>query len=186
MFIGVTSSEVIMNRPAFIFFVAVSFAIIGVPFTAPTAFAQNGFEVPAQSPSQSSSPAPALETPAKKVWTNDDIHSAKPTSPDSSAKPAGTVSKPKPNPKGKDASWYRGQISKLQAQIPPLDEKISQLQAALNGQTVNSTRQYGGVRPDDWRDELSRFQKQRDDIDTKIAALQDQARHDGVPENELP
>jgi hypothetical protein len=175
-----------MNRRALSFLSAVSFATIGVLFTVPTASAQNEPTVPAQSPSQSSSPAAAPQTPAKKVWTNDDIHSAKPTSPDASAKPAGTANKPKPNPKGKDASWYRGQISKLQAQIPPLDEKISQLQAALNGQTVNSTRQYGGARPDDWRDELSRYQKQRDDIDTKIAALEDQARHDGVPENDLP
>ena len=175
-----------MNRPALSFFAAVSFAIIGIVFTAATAFAQNGSAVAAQNPSQSSSPAPAPETPAKKVWTNDDIHSAKPPSADASAKPASTVIKAKPNPKAKEASWYRGQISKLQAQIPPLDEKISQLQAALSGQTVTSTRQYGGARPDDWRDELSRFQKQRDDIDTKIAALQDQARHDGVPENELP
>jgi hypothetical protein len=175
-----------MNRRALRFLAAVIFAIITVIFTAPTAFAQNDSPVPAQSPSQSSSPAPAPPTPAKKVWTNDDIHSATPISPEPNAKAASTVNKPKPNAKGKDASWYRGQISKLQAQIPPLDEKISQLQAALNGQTVTSTRQYGGAKPDDWRDELSRFQKQRDDIDTKIAALEDQARHDGVPENELP
>jgi hypothetical protein len=174
-----------MNRQALSFFSAVSFAIIGIVFTAPTASAQNDSTVPAQSPSQPSPPAPASQPPAKKVWTNDDIHSAKPAPPDASAKPA-SANKPKPNPKGKDASWYRGQISKLQAQIPPLDEKISQLQAALNGQTVTSTRQYGGTKPDDWRDELSRYQKQRDDIDTKIAALEDQARHDGVPENELP
>jgi len=175
-----------MNRRALSFFAAVSFAIISFLFTAPTAFAQNDPAVPSQSPSQSSSPAPTPQTPAKKVWTNDDIRSAKQPSPDANAKPAGTVNKPKPNPKAREAGWYRGQISKLQAQIPPLDEKISQLQAALSGQTVTSTRQYGGVRPDDWRDELSRYQKQRDDIDTKIAALQDQARHDGVPENELP
>jgi hypothetical protein len=175
-----------MNRRALSFFSAVCFPIIGVLFAVPTASAQNDSTVPAQSPSQPSSPTPAPQPSPKKVWTNDDIHSAKPTSPDASAKPASTVNKPKPNPKGKDASWYRAQISKLQAQIPPLDEKISQLQAALNGQTVTSTRQYGGTKPDDWRDELSRYQKQRDDIDTKIAVLQDQARHDGVPENELP
>lgn len=175
-----------MNRRALSFFAAVSFAIIGVGFTAASAFAQNDSAAPAQNPGQPSPPATTSQTPAKKVWTNDDIHSAKPTSPDASAKPASAVIKPKPNPKAKEASWYRGQISKLQAQIPPLDEKISQLQAALSGQTVTSTRQYGGVRPDDWRDELSRFQKQRDDINTKIAALQDQARHDGVPENDIP
>jgi len=174
-----------MNRRALNLVAAVSFAIMGIVFTTSTAFAQNDPAAQPQSPSQPSSPTPAPQPPPKKVWTNDDIHSAKPAPPDASAKPA-SANKPKPNPKGKDASWYRGQISKLQAQIPPLDEKISQLQAALNGQTVTSTRQYGGTKPDDWRDELSRYQKQRDDIDTKIAALEDQARHDGVPENELP
>jgi peptidoglycan hydrolase CwlO-like protein len=175
-----------MNRRTLAFFAATIFVITIVAFTPTIASAQNDSAAPAQTPGQTSSPAPAPQTPAKKVWTNDDIHSANPTSSDPNYKSAGATAKPKPSAKGKDASWYRGQISKLQAQIPTLDEKISQLQAALNGQTVNSTRQYGGVRPDDWRDELSRFQKQRDDIDTKIAALQDQARHDGVPENELP
>jgi len=179
-----------MNRRALSFFAAVTFLIINVAFAATTTFAQNDSAAPAQSPNSSSSPAsspaPAAPASAKKVWTNDDIRSAKPTSPDPNAKPAGTANKAKPNTKGKDAGWYRAQISKLQSQIPPLDEKISQLQAALNGQTVNSTRQYGGVKPDDWHDELFRYQKQRDDIDTKIAALEDQARHDGVPESELP
>jgi len=175
-----------MNRRALSFFAAVTFLVLTAAFAATTTFAQNDSAAPAQSPSSSSSPAPAAPVPARKVWTNDDIRSAKPTSPDSNAKPAGTASKPKPNTKSKDAGWYRAQISKLQSQIPPLDEKISQLQAALNGQTVNSVRQYGGTKPDDWRDELSRYQKQREDIDTKIAALEDQARHDGVPESELP
>jgi len=175
-----------MNRRALHFFARVVFVIAAVAFAATTSLAQNDSPPPSQSPTQSSSPTPAPPAPAKKVWTNDDIHSGAPSSPDSNVKPAGTLNKPKPNAKGKDAGWYRTQISKLQAQIPPLDEKISQLQAALNGQTVTSTRQYGGARPDDWRDELLRFQKQRDDIDAKIAALEDQARHDGVPENELP
>jgi hypothetical protein len=175
-----------MNRRALSFFAAATFLIIAVAFAATTTFAQNDSAAPPQSPSPSSSPAPAAPAPAKKVWTNDDMHSAKPTSPDSNAKPAGTANKAKPNTKGKDASWYRAQITKLQSQIPELDEKISQLQAALNGQTVNSVRLYGGTKPDDWHDELSRYQKQRDDIDTKIAALEDQARHDGVPESELP
>ena len=175
-----------MNRWALHFFAMVAFVIAAVAFAATATFAQSDSAAPAQSPTQSSSPAPAPAAPAKKVWTNENIPSAAPSSPDSNVKPTSTVNKPKPNAKGKDAGWYRTQISKLQAQIPPLDEKISQLQAALNGQTVTSTRQYGGTKPDDWRDELSRFQKQRDDIDTKIAALEDQARHDGVPENELP
>ncbi len=175
-----------MNRWALRFFAATIFAITSVAFTASTSWAQNDSAAPAQNPGQSASPA---QTPEKKVWTNDDISDLHARSgaaiPDSNAKPEVTTGKPKPT-KSKDGTWYRGQILKLQAQIPPLEEKISQLQAALNGQTVTSTRQYGGAKPDDWRDELTRFQKQRDDIQTKITALEDQARHDGVPENQLP
>jgi hypothetical protein len=178
-----------MNRRAFRFFAAAIFAIAIVAFTASTSCAQNDSAAPAQNPDQSASPTPAPQTPAKKVWTNDDIsdlHARSGASiPDSNAKPEVATGKPKPT-KSKDGTWYRGQILKLQAQIPPLEEKISQLQAALNGQTVTSTRQYGGAKPDDWRDELTRFQEQRDDIQTKITALEDQARHDGVPENQLP
>ena len=130
-----------MNRRALHFFARVVFVIAAVAFAAATSFAQNDAPPPAQSPTQSSSPDPAPPAPAKKVWTNEDMHSAATSPPDSNVKPAGTVNKPKPNAKGKDAGWYRTQISKLQAQIPPLDEKISQLQAALNGQTVASATQ---------------------------------------------
>ena len=97
-----------------------------------------------------------------------------------SAKPAGAA-------KGnKDAKQYQDQILKLQAKLPPLDEQISELQATLNGDTVNSTRHYGGTKIDDWNEELVHLQKQREDIATKISALQDEARRNGVPENQIP
>ena len=64
--------------------------------------------------------------------------------------------------------------------------KIRQLQDALDGKAVNSVRTYGGVRADDWRDQLSRLRKQRDDISAKIAALEDEARHNGIAPNALP
>ena len=65
-----------------------------------------------------------------------------------SAKPAGAA-------KGnKDAKQYQDQILKLQAKLPPLDEQISELQATLNGATVNSTRHYSGTKIDDWHEEL--------------------------------
>lgn len=152
--------------------------------------AQNDSASSSQNPGQSAAtPAPADPTPAKKVWTNDDgrFHSG-PAAPSSAvnAKPAGTANKPKPNNNGKNVAWYRGQIAKLQGQIPPLDEKIAQLQAALNGQTTNTPRRYGWSQPDDWHDELARYQKQREDIQTKISALEDEARHNGVPESEIP
>jgi hypothetical protein len=128
--------------------------------------------------------------PAKKVWTNEDMravhsHDAISTFSNKSNKPASN--KPAANASGnKDAKNYQTQITRLQEKLPPLDEQISQLQAALNGDTVNSTRHVGGAKIDDWHDELVRLQKQREDIVAKISALQDEARRNGVAQNQIP
>ena len=128
--------------------------------------------------------------PGKKVWTDEDMRSvhkndAISTFSNAGSKPANA--KPAANTKGnKDAKQYQTQIIRLQEKLPPLDEQISQLQAALNGDTVNSTRHVGGAKIDDWNDELLRLKKQREDITTKISALQDEARRNGVPENQIP
>jgi hypothetical protein len=150
---------------------------------------------PAQTNSTSSADAttsttPSATAPAKKVWTNDDMRevhrdnaistfSATNKKP-ANAKPAATA---KAN---KDAKQYQDRILALQAKLPPLDEQIAQLQAALNGDTVNSTRHVGGAKIDDWRDELVRAQQQREDIVAKVSALQDEARRNGVPPNQIP
>jgi hypothetical protein len=60
------------------------------------------------------------------------------------------------------------------------------LQATLNGTAVNSTRHYSGTKIDDWHEELLQLQKQRDDVSAKIGALQDEARRNGVPANQIP
>jgi len=177
-----------MNK-ALRFFTAALFVITCFTVVTGIAQAQNDSSSPAQNPDQSAaSPAPAEQTAPKKVWTNDDgrFHSRPSPSPDTSTKPAGATNKPKPNNSGKNAGWYRGQITKLQVQIPPLDDKIAQLQAALNGQTTIAPRTYGWSKPDDWHDALARYQKQREDIQAKISALEDEARHSGVPESEIP
>jgi uncharacterized protein YukE len=128
--------------------------------------------------------------PAKKVWTNEDmrdVHThdtistfANKNNKPASNKPAGNAAS------NKYAKQYQDQITRLQEKLPPLDEQISQLQAALNGDTVNSVRHVGGAKIDDWRDELTRLQKQREDIVAKISALQDEARSKGVPANQIP
>ncbi len=178
-----------MNR-ALRFFAATIFTTSLVSFTAASARAQNDSAVPAQDSGTASSSDAGAQPPEKKVWTNDDFNSHprrdSSSSPNSNSKPANTANKSKPNNGGKNAAWYRGQISKLQGQIPPLDEKIAQLQAALNGQLVNTPRPYGWSKPDDWHTQLAQYQKQREDIQTKISALEDEARHSGVPENEIP
>ena len=175
-----------MNK-ALRFFTATIFVIAGFNIVAGSARAQNDSSAPAPSSTQSPSSATATQPAEKKVWTNDDgrFHSPPSPSANASTKPAGAANKPKSNNNGKNAG-YRAQITKLQGQIPPLDEKIAQLQAALNGQTTNAPRTYGWSKPDDWHDALARYQKQREDIEAKISALEDEARHNGVPESEIP
>jgi hypothetical protein len=150
---------------------------------------------PAQTNSTSSADAttsmtPSATAPAKKVWTNEDMREvhrdnaistfAATNKKPANAKPAATA---KAN---KDAKQYQDRILALQAKLPLLDEQIAQLQAALNGDTVNSTRHVGGAKIDDWRDELVRAQQQREDIVAKVSALQDEARRNGVPPNQIP
>jgi hypothetical protein len=169
------------------FFTAAFFVITGFTLFAGNARAQQDSSAPAPSSTQSPSSATATQPADKKVWTNDDgrFHSPSSPSANASTKPAGTANKPKPINNGKNAG-YRAQITKLQGQIPPLDDKIAQLQAALNGQTTNAPRTYGWSKPEDWHDALARYQKQREDIQAKISALEDEARHNGVPESEIP
>lgn len=136
------------------------------------------------------SPAASAQPAAKKVWTNDDVIGLRANSSISTiGQPAAKQPKNgarQTNSKGKDAAWYQGRITRLEAQLPPIDDQIAQLQAALSGQAVSSVRKWGGARPDDWRVELDNLQKKHDDIEAQITALRDQARHDGVAPNALP
>ena len=126
----------------------------------------------------------------KKVWTNEDFSAS---DPHSGVSTVGNRSKPtvrRTAPTGRNAKWYHDQIATLQAKLPPLDSQIASLQAAIDGKPAGdakkSTRPYYGVRADDWSRELAELQKKRDDTLAQIAALQDRARHDGVPSSALP
>lgn len=141
----------------------------------------------------SSAPAPAL--PAKKVWTNEDMGdlrsgSSISTFQNKNGNQNRAARKPAPSAKNGNANWYRAQITKLQGQIPPLDAKIAQLQSAIAGHSVNdpktSSRPYGGVKPGDWQMQMNQYQQNRDALLAKISVLQDQARHAGVPDNDIP
>lgn len=147
----------------------------------------------------SSAPAPAAAAapapPAKKVWTNEDMGDLRSgssicTFQSKSATQNGAARKPAASSKNGNANWYRAQITKLQARIPPLDAKIAQLQSAIAGRSVNdpktSSRPYGGVKPGDWQMQVNEYQQKREELLTKISALQDEARHAGVPDNDIP
>jgi hypothetical protein len=192
-----------MNRRALLFVTALALAAtVFVPGLARAQGSSAGQTAPAgeaATPANSSATASTTSAttttssataPTKKVWTDEDMGAVHKNSVIStfsgtngkpgSAKPAGAAKG------GKDTKQYQNEIIRLQEKLPPLDEQIAQLQAALNGDTVNSTRHVGGAKIDDWHDELVRAQKQREDIVAKISALQDEARRSGVPENQIP
>lgn len=194
-----------MNRRTLMFVAALGFAAAAmVPGLArgqsnPTGQEGDATTSPAAQPGgQNSTPgtapaanpaAPATPPATKKVWTNDDMgdvhnHSMISTFSGTSGKTAN--GKTTTGAKANGGKPYATQIKALQAKLPPLDEQISQLQAVLNGNTVSSTRHYSGTKIDDWHDELVQLQKQREDIATKISSLQDEARRNGVPENQIP
>lgn len=164
----------------------------------PTSAAPAQSATPAPNPSSGSTAttpngASAAQTaPTRRVWTNDDmagVHrdNSIPNASASNGKPAKTGEKPASvAKKDPNAKRYQDQITALRAKLPDLDEKITQLQAVLNGDTVQTTRTYGGNKIDDWHVELADLQKQREGIEAKISALQDEARHNGVPENQIP
>jgi hypothetical protein len=89
----------------------------------------------------------------------------------------------------RDAKWYADQITKLQGQLPAINGKIAQLQAGIDGKFTGDSQ--SSTRPKyatfgDWQIELAQLQKQRDDIGSRIDALRDQARRQGIPPNTLP
>lgn len=145
----------------------------------------------ANSSASSAPPTPSAKTPPKRVWTDEDMNDLRSSSPISTvgaAKSANgkTGAKAAGAPRTKTAQYYHDQITKLQAQLPPIDRKMKALQDAIEGKPVTEARQFGWTKPGDWHGALAQLQKQRDDINSKIAALEDQARRSGVPENQIP
>jgi len=145
-----------------------------------------------QQPAAQDSAAP--QPPAKKVWNNDDLNGLDPhtgvsTVGKSDPKPANPGTNSAPGRRSHDPQWYKQKISDLQAQLPPLDAQIAELQAAINGKPTGDAKEStrpAGVKFDNWQHELADFQKKRDNIAAQIATLQDQARHDGVPAKDIP
>jgi hypothetical protein len=141
---------------------------------------------------QATSQSSDQQAPAKKVWTNDDVTDLRDESVISSFGPSKTkssASSRRPASKGKDAKWYRDQITKLQAKVPPLNDQIAELQAAIEGKPTGdgkeSTRPRA-VRANSWQEEMNGLQKQRGAILSQISALYDDARHSGIPGGDLP
>jgi len=135
----------------------------------------------------------SAQAPSKKVWTNEDLSSlpdqtAGSTSPQPASRTSSAGQKPASN-KGRDAKWYHDQIARLQAQIPPIDAQIKELQDAIDGKPTGdgkrSTRP-AGVKADDWSVERDNLEKKKDDILGRITALEDEARRNDIHMGEAP
>jgi hypothetical protein len=174
-------------------------AIVLASSAATMARAQNDSSVTTPAAGQSSATSGSTAAPAppasKKVWTNDDVTDLRGESTISMVGQANAKNGAKPgdksaaNAKNGNAKSYQAQIERLEAQIPPLDAQIAELQAALDGKPTGdgkTSQRPRGVKADDWSVEMQQLQKKRDDTLDKIAALKDQARHQGVPPNTLP
>ncbi len=181
-----------MNYRALTFVAAVlCMASAAIPARAQSS--SSGATVPAAGQAATANASPATSAPAagKKVWTNDDVsdlrgESVISTVGSTNAKPA---SKPAPGAKSANAKSYQAQIERLEAQIPPLDAQIAELQAAIDGKPTGdgkTSQRPRSVKTDDWSVEMQELQKKRDDTVERIAALKDQARHQGVAPNTLP
>jgi uncharacterized protein YukE len=146
--------------------------------------AQN--QQPAPSPAATSENSGQPTQPAtKKVWTNDDFdsHAATAAKPAVAPKPKPAKSKPA---SGKNAGWYRTQISKLNNQVADIDQQIASYQAALNGEPPpNQGVQEYHMRRADWQAEIQRLNKQKQDLLDRISALEDEARHNGIEVGQL-
>lgn len=131
-------------------------AVIALPVTR----AQNGTSGAPDAPSSSPATAPSQAPPAtpRRVWTNDDVTDLRKNSEISTI--GGTPAsrreadgKTVAGSKAHDATWYRDQIAKLEAKLPPLDSQIEQLREAIDGKAMGDGKTSSrprGVRADSW------------------------------------
>ncbi|HXX46395.1 MAG TPA: hypothetical protein VEJ38_16860 [Candidatus Acidoferrales bacterium] len=163
---------------------------------APAAHAQdNSSAQPASPATQTPAQAQPAQTAPKRVWTNEDVPDLRADSTISTVgnSHSSQAGRRQTNTGGrgqqKDPSWYRNEILRLQKELPPINEKIDQLQSALDGNFTGDSKTSSrptGVQGGDWRMQLEQLQKKRDDIEANINMLRDEARHAGVPPNTLP
>jgi hypothetical protein len=136
----------------------------------------------------------APQSAPKKVWTTEDVKALGENSPISTIgkqngpqSPSGSTRRATAT--HKNEKWYSDQITKLEAQLPAINDKIARLQAGIDGKFTGDSQE--STRPrnayfGDWHIELAQLQKQRDGINSQIEALREQARRAGIPPASLP
>jgi hypothetical protein len=173
-----------------------SFAPVVLLFVALPAAAQSD-PTPApksQDPAVSAapSPAPAADTnaaPAKKVWTNENLHEARGSvsvvGDKRNAKYSATPNKPG-NPG--NAPQVRQDLQKLQAQLDDVNKKLALYKAFQDGEPVSTNeRDFDkSVSRTPVDQQIVKLKEKAVKLKRQIDELVDEARKKGIPPNQLP
>jgi len=152
--------------------------------------------------SQAPNPPPAQQ----KVWTNDDIDHLRDSgsggvsvignspapAPDATpaSKGASTPAKPATTPKlpkEKDPDWYRAQLAPLYKSLDLITDQIAAAQSAADGESRGDAGVSLNVRAPAGtaQQQIVQLQKEQTDVQAKIDALLDMARHNDIPPGDL-
>jgi hypothetical protein len=167
----------------------------------PASLRAQAASAPAQTQTQTPNPPPAQ----KKVWTNDDIDQLRDqgaggisvmgpaAAPDATSTQNGTAAAPaKPAkgsalPKEKDPEWYRTQLAALYKELDHVSDELAAAQAAVDGDSRGEAGVSMNVRAPAGtpQEQVASLQAQQTEIQGKIDALLDQARHNDIEPGDL-
>lgn len=163
------------------------FGILTGPCLAQTDNSVTGPNAAASTP-PSSTPAPVSPGRApKKVWTNDDVASAKPTVLSSTKRNTSQRETPAPSADPAAVQRIRQSLEKLQAQIDDIDKKLKTYKEFLEGEPVSSGgREINkGVNRTPVEQQMAQLRDKKKQLDTQINDLYDEARKKGIAPGEL-
>src|SRR5260370_5086661 len=150
---------------------------------------------PAAPRNSSGNSAPAKSGNPKKVWTEDALNALKSgvsvvggrsKSPKTSQKPPQDKQAAASLPPEKDPAWYRGQLLPLRAQIEQIDAEIRKMKEVQGGKEVSDPgRRYGLRLPMNPQDRIEVLEKGKPELQTKVDALEHQARRNGLNPGDL-
>src|SRR5260221_3373886 len=135
---------------------------------------------------QPADPSPGTSVPKpKKVWTEDNIQPA-------AGSPAAAKRSSPPSPAAKDgnaqlAKDLRVKLEKLNAQLKDADKQIDDLKRFQAGETNGDAgRQVNkGLNRMPISQQLEKLQTKREQLQSQVVAIYDEARHKGVPPGQL-
>jgi uncharacterized protein (UPF0335 family) len=136
-------------------------------------------------PPATSSNTNSTAPPAKKVWTNDDLPSAKPSTNDKRKQDTGSSSSQTAD--AATVERIRKNLQKLQGQLEDVNKKLKSYQDFQNGESVSTgAREMDkGVNHVPVDQQILQLQEKKKDLEAQISDLYDEARKKGIDPGQL-